>query len=229
MDKEQVSEILEEIALLLELKGENPFKALAYAKAARVLDHYDGDLARLVAENRLGELPGIGDALREKITTLVITGRLEYHEALRASVPEGLLTLLEIPALGSRKIKALHEKLGITSVIELEAACRERKVRGLPGFGAKTEEKIIAGIEQSRAYSSLFRYGEIWAQAEEIREELREHEGPRLRRLFPPARRSHGMFHCAARRETGDQSRTDQIECPDGKRHRRRFARRQRS
>jgi DNA polymerase (family 10) len=176
MDKEQVSEILEEIALLLELKGENPFKALAYAKAARVLDHYDGDLARLVAENRLGELPGIGDALREKITTLVITGRLEYHEALRASVPEGLLTLLEIPALGPRKIKALHEKLGITSVIELEAACRERKVRGLPGFGAKTEEKIIAGIEQSRAYSSLFRYGEIWAQAEEIREELREHE-----------------------------------------------------
>jgi DNA polymerase (family 10) len=176
MDKEQVSEILEEIAVLLELKGENPFKALAYTKAARALDHYDGDLAQLVAENRLSELPGLGDALRQKITTLVTTGGLEYYEALRASVPEGLLALLEIPALGPKKIKTLHEKLGITNLVELEAACRDHKVRGLAGFGAKTEEKITAGIEQSRAYSALFRYAEIWAQAEEIREALRDHE-----------------------------------------------------
>jgi DNA polymerase (family 10) len=109
MDKAQVSEILEEIAVLLELKGENPFKALAYTKAARALDNFDGDLARLVAGNRLGELPGLGEALREKITLLVNTGRLEYYEALRASVPEGLLALLDIPALGPKKIKALHE------------------------------------------------------------------------------------------------------------------------
>jgi DNA polymerase (family 10) len=176
MDKEQVSEILEEIAVLLELKGENPFKALAYTKAARALDHHEGDLALLVAENRLSEIPGLGDALRQKITALVTTGRLEYYETLRASVPEGLLTLLDIPALGPKKIKALHEKLGITNVLELEAACRDRKVRGLPGFGAKMEEKIIAGIEQSRTYSSLFRYAEMWAQAEEIREALRAHE-----------------------------------------------------
>jgi DNA polymerase (family 10) len=176
MDKEQVSAILEEIAVLLELKGENPFKALAYTKAARALDHHDGDLAALVAENRLGELPGLGDALRQKITALVTTGRLEYYETLRASVPEGLLALLEIPALGPKKIKVLHEKLGITNVVQLEAACRERKLRGLPGFGAKTEEKIAAGIEQSRTYSSLFRYAEMWAQAEEIRETLRAHE-----------------------------------------------------
>jgi len=176
MDKVQVSEILEEIAVLLELRGENPFKALAYTKAARALDHFDGDLARLVAEDRLAELPGLGDALRQKITALVTTGRLEYYETLRASVPEGLLALLEIPALGPKKIKALHEKLGITNLVELEAACREQKVRGLAGFGAKTEEKIIAGIEQTRSYSSLFRYAEAWAQAEEIRETLRDHE-----------------------------------------------------
>jgi DNA polymerase (family 10) len=176
MDKAEVSEVLEEIALLLELKGENPFKALAYIKAARTLDTYDGDLGRLVAEDRLGELPGLGDALRQKITALVTTGRLDYHENLLASVPEGLLTLLEIPALGPKKIKALHEKLGITNVVELETACREQRVRGLVGFGAKTEEKIIAGIEQSRTYSSLFLYAESWAQAEEIREALRAHE-----------------------------------------------------
>jgi DNA polymerase (family 10) len=176
MDKSQVSGILEEIALLLELKGENPFKALAYTKAARTLDTYDGDLARLVAENRLAELPGLGDALRQKITTLVTTGRLEYYETLRASVPEGLLALLEIPALGPKKIRALHEKIGVASVAELEAACRAQRVRVLPGFGAKTEEKILAGIAQARAYSALFRYAEAWSLAEEIRDHLRAHD-----------------------------------------------------
>ncbi len=100
MDKSQVTDILEVIAVLLELKGENPFKALAYTKAARALDNYDGDLATLVAEDRLGTLPGIGDALRLKITELVRTGRLDYYEKLRASVPGGLLELLDIPALG---------------------------------------------------------------------------------------------------------------------------------
>ena len=175
MDKAQVSDILEEIAVLLELKGENPFKALAYIKAARALANYDGDLAALVAGDRLGEI-GLGEALRQKVSALVTTGRLEYHEALRSSVPEGLLALLDIPALGPKKIKALNEKLGITNLVELEQACRERRVRGLPGFGAKTEEKILAGIEQSRTYSALFRYAEAWAQAEEIREALRDHE-----------------------------------------------------
>ena len=176
MDKAQVSAILEEIALLLELKGENPFKALAYTKAARALDTFDGDLARLVKEDRLKELPGLGDALRQKVTALVTTGKLEYYETLRATVPEGLLALTEIPALGPKKIRALHEKLGISNVVELEAAARNRKVRGLPGFGAKTEEKILAGIEQARTWSGQFRYAEIWAQAEEIREALRAHE-----------------------------------------------------
>jgi DNA polymerase (family 10) len=176
MDKSEITEILEEIAVLLELKGENPFKALAYTKAARALDRFDGDLAQLVEENRLGELPGVGDALRQKITDLVKTGRLEYHETLRASVPEGLLSLLEIPSLGAKKIKVLHEKLSITNVAELEAACLAHRVRDLPGFGAKTEEKLLAGISQARTYSSLFVYAEAWAQAEEIREALRDHE-----------------------------------------------------
>ena len=177
MDKSEITDILEEIAVLLELKGENPFKARAYTNAARVLDQYDGDLAQLVTENRLGELAGIGEALQQKITELVQTGSLKYYETLRASVPEGLLALMDIPALGPKKIKALHEKLGITSVAELEAACQAHKVRDLPGFGAKSEEKILAGIAQGRDYAQLTRYSEAWAQAEEIREALRGHEG----------------------------------------------------
>jgi len=176
MDKSEITDILEEIAVLLELKGENPFKARAYTNAARGLDHYEGDLAQLVADNRIEELPGIGEALHQKIAELVTTGRLEYYENLRASVPDGLLEMMDIPALGPKKIKVLHEKLKITNVAELEAACQAQKVRELAGFGAKTEEKILAGIAQSRENARLFRYGEAWAQAEEIRESLRDHE-----------------------------------------------------
>jgi DNA polymerase (family 10) len=176
MDKSEITDILEEIAVLLELKGENPFKARAYTNAARVLDSYEGDIAQLVAEDRIEELPGIGEALHQKITELVKTGHLKYYEDLRASIPEGLLAMMDIPSLGAKKIKVLHEKLGITSVAELEAACQAHKVRELAGFGAKTEEKLLAGIAQARDYSALFVYAEAWSWAEEIREALRDHE-----------------------------------------------------
>jgi DNA polymerase (family 10) len=176
MTKAEITDILEEIAVLLELKGENVFKARAYTNAARTLDNYDGDLEQLVAENRLGELPGLGEALQQKVTELVKTGKLEYYEKLRASVPAGLLAMMQIPSLGPKKIKVLNEKLGISSVEELEAACQSHKIRDLAGFGAKTEEKLLANIAQARDYAALFLYAEAWGQAEEIREALRDHE-----------------------------------------------------
>ena len=247
MDKSGVTDILEEIAVLLELKGENPFKARAYTNAARALDNFEGDLATLVAENRLGDLPGLGDALQKKITELVTTGRLKYYEDLRASVPEGLLALMDIPSLGAKKIKVLHEKLEITSVAELEAACVAHQVRDLAGFGAKTEEKLLAGIAQARDYSALQLYADAWSQAEEIREALRDHEdviqlsvagspaaregdreGPRFRRIVAPARGGDGLFCGAAVGQDGDQSRPDQIKRSPEERDRGRFARGQR-
>ena len=175
MEKAEIIAILEDIAALLELKGENPFKALAYTKAARALNGFDGDLGSVIDEGKLGEKLGLGEALREKITTLHETGRLEYYENLRASVHPGLFALLEIPALGPKKIKVLHERLGITSVEALETACRAGKVRGLSGFGAKTEEKILAGIEQARNYAAQFIHAAAWSEAEELRDALREH------------------------------------------------------
>jgi DNA polymerase (family 10) len=176
MDKSQVTDILEEIAVLLELKGENPFKARAYTNAARTLDNFEGEIAQLVADEKLGDLPGIGEALQQKITELVKTGHLKYYEELRKEIPEGMLAMMDIPGLGAKKIIALHEKLHISSVAELEAACAAHKVRDLPGFGAKTEEKLLAGIAQARTYSSMHLYADAWAQAEEIREALRDHE-----------------------------------------------------
>ena len=97
MDKDQVADILTEIGVLLELKGENPFKTRAYTNAARTLESLTEPLATLVAEDRLGTIKGIGEALQQKITELVTTGKLPYYEELKASLPPGLMEMLQIP------------------------------------------------------------------------------------------------------------------------------------
>lgn len=142
MDKDRVAEILVNIGTLLELKGENPFKTRAYLNAARAIETVGEPLTRLVAENRLGEITGIGEALQKKITELVTTGKLAYYDELKASVPPGLIAMLEIPGLGPKKIKTLHDELGIESVEQLELACKEDKVATLDRFGAKTQANL---------------------------------------------------------------------------------------
>src|SRR3954470_5100112 len=125
MDKDKVAEVLLEIGTLLELKGENPFKTRAYANAARALESLSEPLQKVVSENRLGEIKGIGDALQKKICELVTTGRLDYYEKLKASFPPGLFGLLQIPGLGPKKVKALFERLAIRSIEELQKACTD--------------------------------------------------------------------------------------------------------
>ena len=105
MDRDQVAEILSEIGVLLELQGENPFKTRAYSNAARALDGLTEPLPKLVAEGRLGEVKGIGEGLQKKIVELVTTGRLVYHEELKASLPPGLLEMLQIPGWAPRRSK----------------------------------------------------------------------------------------------------------------------------
>lgn len=175
MDKEAVIEALEEIAVLLELKGENPFKTRAYVNAARTLERWDGDLAAQVKEEKLGEIKGFGDALQQKVTELVTTGKLEYLEKLRASVPSGLIEMLDLPGLGPKKIKALNSELEITTVEALEKACQEGVVAELKGFGAKTQIKILEGIEFRRRYASHHRVDKALDLAERILERLRSH------------------------------------------------------
>ncbi len=143
-----VAKILEEIGTLLELKGENPFKSRAYFSAARTVEMIgEEELARLVREDKLQEVKGIGSALDDKLKELVLTGRLSYYEELKTSVPGGLLEILKIPGLGPRKVKALYDMLGITTLAELEYACRENRLVNLKGFGLKTQENILEGIE----------------------------------------------------------------------------------
>ena len=175
MDKDRVAEILTEIGTLLELKGENPFKTRAYANAARTLEALTEPLEKLIAENQLAEIKGIGDALQKKITELVTTGKLPYYEDLKASIPPGLVEMLQIPGLGSKKVKALNDKLGIASIEQLEAACKAGQVAGVEGFGEKTQSKILEGIEFRRTYASRHLLSDALAAAEPILENLRAH------------------------------------------------------
>src|SRR6266480_2153810 len=175
MDKDRVAEILVEIGTLLELKGENPFKTRAYENAARSLESLTEPLQKLVAENRLVEIKGIGEALQKKITDLVTTGKLAYYDELKASIPPGLVEMLQIPGLGPKKVKALNEKLGIETIDELEAACQAGKVAVLDGFGEKTQSKILEGIEFKRAYATRHLLSDALSVSEPILESLRGH------------------------------------------------------
>jgi DNA polymerase (family 10) len=175
MDKDQIAEVLTEIGVLLELKGENPFKTRAYANGARALEALNEPLAKVIAEERLGEIKGIGEALQKKITELAATGRLPYYEELKASIPAGLMEMMQIPGVGPKKVKALHEKLGVKTVAELEAACLAGKVAGLEGFGEKTQTKILEGIKFRRDYASRHLLVEALSVAEPVLEALRDH------------------------------------------------------
>jgi DNA polymerase (family 10) len=175
MDKDQVADILVEIGTLLELKGENPFKTRAYANAARTIQGLHEPLGKIVAEKRLGEIKGIGEALEQKITELVETGKLKYYDDLKTSLPPGLVELLEISGLGPKKIQALNQKLDVDSIAKLEAACQTGQVAALDGFGEKTQANILEGIERRRNYASKHLLSRALTAAEPLLERLREH------------------------------------------------------
>ncbi|MES2309815.1 MAG: DNA polymerase/3'-5' exonuclease PolX, partial [Verrucomicrobiota bacterium] len=175
MNKSDVVEVLEEIAVLLELKGENPFKSRAYSQGARTLELLTEDLGTIIKEDRLGAIKGIGAALQQKITELVATGKLGYYDELKASIPEGMLAMLEIQGLGPKRIRQLHEKLGIASIADLEKACQENKVSELAGFGEKSQTKLIEGIAQLKSFQNQHLYGDVIDRAEEIQDLLRQH------------------------------------------------------
>ena len=163
MTKNEIADVLTDIGTLLELKGENPFKTRAYQTGARALEAIEeADLARLIAEEKLGTIKGFGEALVQKITELHTTGKLEYFEKLKASIAPGLVEMLQIPGMGPKKVKALHDKLGVARIAELTAACTDGRVAALDGFGEKTQEKILAGIKNREAYGRRHLWWDAW-------------------------------------------------------------------
>lgn len=175
LTKDEISDILEEIGTLLELKEENTFKIRAYTNGARALRTLDGDIEDLISQDTLKEVKGIGSALTLKITELAKTGELQFYKDLKKSVEPGLIEMLDIPGMGPKKVVALHAQLNIKTVSELETACKDDRVATLPGFGKKTQEKILAGIEYRKQYASHIRLDEAHQLAETIIEELRNH------------------------------------------------------
>ncbi len=175
MSKDDIITVLENIARLLELKGENPFKVRAYTNAARALETLSEPLEKLVEEERLGEVEGLGKATSEKIAALVRDGKLEYYDRLADEFPPDILSLFELQGLGAKKIKVLWDSLQVHSITKLERACKSGKVAELPGFGAKTAANILQAIEHNKTHSGQFRIGDVAGLAESLLDDLRGH------------------------------------------------------
>ena len=168
MAKSEIAAVLDEIATLLELTGENPFKIRAYSAGARTLEGLTEDLGELIATGKLEEVPGMGEALVDKITTLHRDGVLPFHQKLKASIPPGLLEVIQIPGLGPKKVRALWTQLNIDDLTKLQAACESGAVAELKGFGEKTQVKILEGIKNRVAYGKRHR----WYEAAEVAEPI---------------------------------------------------------
>lgn len=145
MNKKTIIRTLEKIALYLELQGENPFKVSAFRKAANALETDERSLDEI---DDFTKIKGIGKGTGAVIVELIQTGESQVLKELEQQVPKGLIPLLKIPGLGGKKLAKLYQELGVDSAESLKEACESKKVRNLPGFGAKTEEKILKELEQ---------------------------------------------------------------------------------
>lgn len=175
MTNAEIARHLFEIANLLDICAESVFKIRSYERAGEAVAAHPRPVVEMVADGTLTDIPGIGKSIAEVITELVTTGQSDYREQLLAQAPEGLLQLLRIPGFGPRKAGLVYQKLGISSITELEAAARAGKLKGLKGFGAKTEEKILAGIAELQAGTERALLGEALPLAEALVHTVRNH------------------------------------------------------
>lgn len=166
LDPQIAAHRLNEIASLLEVRGENPFKSRAFTQAARTLSELEqDDISPLVRSKEIAKLPGIGAGTLAVLTDLVETGDSEYLESLRQTTPEGLVEMLRIPGLGPTRIHRIHEGLKVETVADLEAAARDGRLAKLSGFGIKTADKILNGIASLREKSGQLMHGTAAVEA----------------------------------------------------------------
>jgi DNA polymerase (family X) len=176
MTKEDIATILEKMATLLELKDENPFKVRAYTTAARAIETFGANVSNFQDEEAVAKIPGIGKSIALKIKELAETGSLKYFQELSAEFPAAILELFSLPGLGAKKIKALYDKLGISSIEHLQKACEQGRVAELPGFGETTQQKLCDAIARRAAHAGSFQFGQVAAEAETLRADLTAHE-----------------------------------------------------
>jgi DNA polymerase (family X) len=176
MTKEEIAGVLEQIATLLELKAENPFKIRAYTNAARAIETFGANVSNFRDEEAVAKIPGIGKSIALKIKELAETGSLNYFRELSAEFPAGILELFSLSGLGAKKIKAIHDQLGVSSIAQLQKACEEGRVAELAGFGETTQQKICDAIARRASHAGSFQFGQIAAEAEALRSDLAAHE-----------------------------------------------------
>ena len=171
-DKFAIAAALQEIGALLELKGGQYFKARAYKSGARAVAELTEDIGKLIKENRLTLVKGIGYALAKQIQALYATGEAPMLNELRAQLPSGIIELSHLPGLSVQKIERLQQALGISSVDELKAACEAGRVRHVKGFSAKTEQKILDAIAGHENREQLIHIHHAWRISERLLEYL---------------------------------------------------------
>src|SRR5438876_3983549 len=176
MTKEDIAGVLEKIAALLELKDENPFKIRAYTNAARAIETFGANVSNFEDEDAVAKIPGIGKSIALKIKELAETRSLKYFQELSAEFPTGILELFSLPGLGAKKIKALHDRLGVSSIAQLQKACEQGRVAELPGFGETTQQKICDAIARRASHVGSFQLGQVAPEAEALRSDLAAHE-----------------------------------------------------
>jgi DNA polymerase (family 10) len=175
MTKNEIAAVLEQIAALLELKGENPFKIRAYTNAARAIETFGGNVPNFQDEEAVAKIPGIGKSIALKIKELAATGSLKYLGELSAEFPSGIMELFSLSGLGAKKIRALYDQLGVSSIEQLQKACEEGRVAELPGFGQSTQQKLCDTIAKRAAHAGAFQFGQVAAEAETLRTDLAAH------------------------------------------------------
>ncbi|MBZ0101535.1 MAG: DNA polymerase/3'-5' exonuclease PolX [Thermoanaerobaculia bacterium] len=189
MHRESIVRILRETGDLLEIQEANPFRVRAYHNAARAMEGLTGETQEMLEDGSLAEVPGIGAGLVAAIAEILQTGRLTLHDELRRQFPPGLLDLFRVPGLGAKRIRILHRELGIGSPGELERAAREGKVAALAGFGARSQEKILSGLEALGRYDERHLVDHARHQALRLLEHLRRHPAVRRAEIAGSLRR----------------------------------------
>ncbi len=177
MRNEEVARLLREVGDLLELRGESSFKVVAYRRAARSVESTKEDLEVIARRGELEAIPGVGKAIAKKISEFLETGKIEARDRLLQETPLGLAELLEISGLGPKTVSMLHEKLGVSTVAELEEAAREHRVRRLPRMGPTSEKNILRGIDRWKKRSGRIPLGVALPLAQEILGHLQKVEG----------------------------------------------------
>lgn len=174
MTNREVAIVLDRIADILQIKEDNLFKVRAYRKAARSIYHLDENIHSLHQTDKLGDIPGVGKAVKQKIEEMLQYGTCEYYQKLLDEVPEGVLDMLSLPGIGHKTVKTIYEQTGIDNLEELYQAAQKREIRNLPGMGAKTEYNIKKGFEMLRQNSGKVTLGVALPLAEELRDYLLE-------------------------------------------------------